>query len=1099
MGVIHCQRCGTELPERARFCLACGQPTGGLTLTDRDRLGRLTAAMPVSLAQKMRSAGRPGERRVVTVLFADVVGSTSLAERMDPEDWSEFINLAWDWLSPAIYRYEGSIAHILGDGLVAFFGSPVVHEDDPIRAVRAALDLLEVTKKLSEEVARRRGIEFAIRVGLNTGLVVVGEVGSDLKYEYTAIGDAVNVAARMQSAARPLSVLLSEHTYRFVAPLFDVVDLGPISVKGKADPVRVYEVTGEKLQPEPLRGVGVLRSPMVGRDLELRSLLERSSALANGSGGMVVIVGEPGLGKSRLIAEWRARLATSGGDSVAGVGWVEGHCLSYGRAVAYHALVELVRALVGVSTAAREREDGGRLRDRLVEQVGEDATQAYPYLAHLLSVELAEPELQLIRSLDPQALQAQYLRALRMVLGGLCARRPLVVVVEDAHWADATSARLMGDLLLLTVDLPLLFCFTARPERDAPSWEPVMAARRPEGISRTELVLNGLADNDSRRLVDNLLGIDALAEEAKALILERSEGNPLFLEEMLRMLIDRGSIGQEGGRWVARGPIEPNDIPDTLQGLLLARIDRLPPDAKHLLLVASVIGRRFPLGILEELLTPSTVQASLATLESADLIRLVASDQEPEYLFRHALIHAAAYESLLRRDRMQLHLAIGEALERLHTGQPDEVAATLAFHFERAEAAEKAATYFARAAQHATATYANTEAGLFYRSAIRLLKEAKAVDEAGMAASLHEGLGDVLELGGLHDQAQAELTVALSLLDERDRIGRARVHRRLGASYHLAQRLGESAQAFVAAEAALGAEPLTPDAGWWHEWVQVQLDHAWLLYFQNRDQALTELLDRARPKAEAWGTSVQRVRLLHCLILLAFRRDRYVISDETLEFARRQLETAIHSGDLRVIALSEFMAGFTFLWHEDLDEAEHHLQAGLSIAQRIGDTILEYRSLTYLPVVARKRGDPAGVRRYLPRLLEVSAAPSMLHDYVAAARAHQGWLAWKEGDLKEAQAKGSEAVEGWREVHVSPYPWQWLARLPLLAIAIRQDRLPDAIEQTRAMLAPPQQILPAELERVLQEALMAWDKTDPTAARAALGRAVRTAGRIGYL
>jgi predicted ATPase/class 3 adenylate cyclase len=1037
---------------------------------------------------------------VVTVLFADVVGSTSLAERMDPEDWSEFINLAWGWLSPAIYRYEGSIAHILGDGLVAFFGSPVVHEDDPVRAVWAALDLLEATKKFSEQVAQRRGIEFAVRIGLNTGLVVVGEVGSDLKYEYTAIGDAVNLAARIESAARPLSVLISQHTYRFVAPLFDVVDLGPISVKGKADPVRVYEVSGEKLQPEPLRGVGALRSPMVGRDLELRSLLERSSALATGTGGFVVIVGEPGLGKTRLLAEWRARLATTGVDSGEAVGWVEGHCLSYGRAVAYHALVELVRALVGASTAARQHEDGGQLRDRLVELVGEDAAQAYPYLAHLLSVELAQPELQLIRSLDPQALQAQYLWALRLVLGGLCARRPLVVVVEDAHWADATSARLLGDLLPLTVDLPLLFCFTARPERDAPGWEPVMAARRTEGISRTELVLNTLAGNDSRRLVENLLGIDALAKEVKALILERSEGNPLFLEEILRMLIDQGSIRQEGGRWAARGPIEPHEIPDTLQGLLLARIDRLPEDAKRIFLVASVIGRRFPLGILKELPTPSTIEASLATLESADLIRRVASDSEPEYLFRHALIHAAAYESLLKRDRMLLHLAIGEALERLHADRLDEIAATLASHFERAEASDKAVTYFARAAQRATAMYANTEAALFYRSAIRLLKEAKAADEPGMAASLHEGLADVLELGGLHDQAQAELAAALSLLDEGDRIGRARVHRKLGVSYQLAQRLAESAQAFAAAEAALGAEPSTPDAGWRHEWVQVQLDHAWLLYFQNRDQALAELLDKARARAEAWGTSVQRVGLLHCLILLAFRRDRLVISDETLEFARRQLETAIHSENLRVIALSEFMAGFTFLWHEDLDEAERHLQACLSIAQRVGDTILEYRSLTYLPVVARKRDDPAGVRRYLPRLLEISAAPSMLlHDYLAAARAHQGWLAWKEDDLEEAQAKGLEAVEGWREVHLSPYPWQWLARLPLLAIAIRQDRLPDAIEHTRAMLAPTQQILPAELEKVLQEALMAWDKTDRTAARAALDRAVRTAGRIDYL
>lgn len=592
-----CAACQTELPAGAKFCFNCGQPVVAPTPADDARHTRLAAATPAPLADKMRAARLAGERKIVTALFADVVGSTALAEQLDPEDWTEIMNGAFDRLSPIIYRYEGSIARLLGDACLAFFGAPVAHEDDPIRAVHAALEMLDSIREYASEVRQHYGIEFAIRIGLNTGPVVVGDVGSDLKFEYTAMGDAVNLAARMQAAARPNVLLISEHTYRFVAPLFDCIDLGPIEVKGKAEPVRVYEVRGTKAQPGRLRGLAGLHSPMVGRKRELETLVRRTETLQGGRGGVAAIIGEPGLGKSRLIAEWKT--ATSADNALQ---WVEGHCLSYGQGLAYHLLLDLLRAMLGVSAATAEPETRAALHTLTSELFDEDAQEIYPYLGHLLSLQLEGPAFDRVRVLDPQTLQSHYLTTLRRLLLTLAARRPLALICDDIHWADPSSTELLIRLLPLTNEAPLLFCFITRPDRDAPGWRLIDAAREAPNVELTELSLSPLSEEDSRQLVSNLLEIEALPEHIRTTILQRAEGNPLFVEEVIRMLIDRGVIIKKGQRWAAVKEIEGVEIPDTLQGLLVARIDRLPDEVKRTLRVASVIGRQFSVRVLEHVL-----------------------------------------------------------------------------------------------------------------------------------------------------------------------------------------------------------------------------------------------------------------------------------------------------------------------------------------------------------------------------------------------------------------------------------------------------------------------------------------------------------------
>jgi class 3 adenylate cyclase len=598
---LPCPRCEAAVPADARFCMNCGLALGDATNEDADRRARISAAIPVPLIEKMRAAKLTGERKPVTALFADVVGSTTLAEQMDPEDWTQIINEAFDLMSTAVFRYEGTIAQLQGDAMLAFFGAPVAHEDDPDRAIRAALDMVAAVDEFAGQLKQERGIEFRIRAGVNTGPVIVGNVGSDLRYEYTALGDAVNVAARVQTAAQAGDVLITENTRRFVADAFELDGLGAVELRGKTEPVHLYRVRGLRAIPVRRRGlesVG-LTSPLVGRVSELETLQALFAVVRAGRGRLAVLLGEPGIGKSRLMAELKAGVAE--GDLT----WVEGRCVSYGRTLPYHLVLDVVRSMVGLPFAAPEAEMRTMLDERLATLLGPEAADVTAYLAHLLALPLSVTESELVQQ-DPEALQSRYLAAIHRVLRALAARSPLVVVCEDIHWADPASVDSIIQLLPLATALPILLIFAGRQETDSPGWRLVAQPRETLGDALTEIWLQPLTEDDSRALVANLLEIESLPDSVRDAILTRSEGNPFFVEEVIRMLIERGAIARVDDRWVANEAITAVEIPETLHGLLLARIDQLPDDAKRSLRVASVIGRQFPVRVLERVLSTTT-------------------------------------------------------------------------------------------------------------------------------------------------------------------------------------------------------------------------------------------------------------------------------------------------------------------------------------------------------------------------------------------------------------------------------------------------------------------------------------------------------------
>lgn len=540
-----------------------------------------------------------GERRPVTALFVDVVGSTSLAERMDPEDWATTMERAMAIMTGTVERYEGWVSSHTGDGFMALFGLPSAHEDDPARAVSSAIEMVGAIDLFGQEL-RPNGIEFQIRVGINTGEVVVRDTATGGATRDSRIyGDTLNVAARMQTEARPGGIMITGETYGRVSGAIESRHVGLVSVRGKAEPVEAYEVLGRTGVLRSVRGIAGLTSPMVGRDAELAQLVATLTPVRAGLGRMALVVGEPGIGKSRLLAELR-RVAEADG-----FGWVEARTVSYGRHLPLHLAIDLVRALIGLpdpleSIPAGEASE--RLASRVHDLVGADDAEMGPILSHLLSLPLDGVGAERLAHMEPRTLQLRYTEALSSLIEGTARNHPLVVVCDDMHWADDASVDLLLPLVATLSALPALWLVASRAERDVPGWRLLGAAYDAFGEALVDLRLRPLGADDGERLVANLLAIDSLPAATRAMILARAEGNPLFVEEIVRMLIDREAIEFRDSRWIATARVVDVEIPETLHGLLLARIDRLPGEARRVLRVASVIGRTFPVSVLDRVM-----------------------------------------------------------------------------------------------------------------------------------------------------------------------------------------------------------------------------------------------------------------------------------------------------------------------------------------------------------------------------------------------------------------------------------------------------------------------------------------------------------------
>ncbi|HUG35018.1 MAG TPA: adenylate/guanylate cyclase domain-containing protein [Anaerolineales bacterium] len=702
----------------------------------------LSRYLPQELITKLEAARSRntmvGERRVITMLFCDVKGSTAAAEKVDPEIWSDIMNGVFEYMIRPIYKYEGLVPRLMGDAILAFFGAPITHEDDPQRAVLAALEIQQGIKSYADEIRLQHGLEFGLRVGINTGLVVVGEIGSDLRMEYTAIGDAINLAARMEQTAPVGTIQISDDTYKLVAPFFEVEPLGVVEVKGKAAPVKTYRVIRVKSTPGQLRGLEGMTSPLVGRDDQLILLNDRLKDLDRGTGSVVAVVGEAGLGKSTLVAELKK--STDGSR----YSWLRGDSLSYTRSITYYPWRQIIRQSVDAhddDSPAEVRHKLGYVCDCCTLPGGD-----IPFLEAMLAVE-SEESSKVVMGIQGDELNQRMIDATRGFLCGLAVESPLVIVFDDLHWADEASLNLLLNLVDLSAAQPIVFICMSRPDKTAASWDALEKMKETQAGGFYPVDLAPLQVNQTETLLANLLGVKDLPNSIRDLIVEKAEGNPFFIEEIIRSLIETKQIVRENSHWRAVREDANVSLPNTLRGVLGARIDRLPESSKHVLQNAAVIGRLFDLRILKRLTgLNGGLEPHIHYLKEASLIEAT----REEYAFRHVLIQEAAYESILIKNRTQIHKQIGETLEELHADRIEEFAPLLAHHFYSAGDGRSLA-YDVVAGEKAARLYANAEAATHFRRALEVAR--RSGGDAAQITHLFNQLGQVFELAGRYEQA----------------------------------------------------------------------------------------------------------------------------------------------------------------------------------------------------------------------------------------------------------------------------------------------------------------------------------------------------------
>jgi class 3 adenylate cyclase/tetratricopeptide (TPR) repeat protein len=734
--------------------------------------------IPKELLKKLNAAiaggGLVGERRVVTMLFCDVKGSTAAAEQLDPEDWTDVINGAFENMIKPVYKYEGTVARLMGDSILAFFGAPIAHEDDPARAVLAGLEIVAGIKPYCEKVEQRFGVAVDVRVGINTGMVVVGAVGSDLRLEYTAMGDAINLAARMEQTAEPGTVQIAHDTYKLVAPLFDVEELGGISVKGKEEPILAYRVIARKAEPGRMRGLAGLESRLIGRAIEMATLDEILGNAQHGVGHIVCLMSEAGLGKTRLIEEIRNKWKHN-----PELDWYSISSLSYESSNAYGIFQNLVRQLLGIGYDDSPADSRHKLEPMLDWFDAAHRGHADQVLSVLLGIEDRSG----LPPLEGEAFRRELHAVIEHIFRKTLSAKPGVLVIDDLHWSDAASIELLIALLPLTNELPLVLLFALRPNRDAPGWQVTQYAERELSHRYTELKLRPLSAQDSRLMVQTLLGGVEIPEEMMTKILERAVGNPFFIEEVVRSLIENGTFVRDdsSGRWTVTARSDMFDIPDSLHALLAARIDQLEEMTRRTLQLSAVIGRSFYARVLAAIAEPGhDLDRELGTLQRLEMIGEAARMPEIEYRFRNPLTQEVVYKTILVKQRREFHRRVAETMEALYPDRLDEYSGLLAHHFVASDLYGKAVEYLRRAARRAQALYSYDDATRHLHAALDLMPANTTTGT--LRAELVEELADVRR--GVRDftQAIALYRQALDLYraaSDYEPVQLVRVHRKL--------------------------------------------------------------------------------------------------------------------------------------------------------------------------------------------------------------------------------------------------------------------------------------------------------------------------------
>ena len=956
-----------------------------------------------------------GERKQVTVLFADCAGFTAMSTHLDPEDLHAVMDGCFAGITEAVHRYEGTVNQFTGDGVMALFGAPIAHEDHAVRAVAAALAIQKAIGAYAETLKRTRGLDFALRIGINTGPVVVGRIGDDLRMDYTAQGETVNLAARLQTAAAPGATLISEATQALVSGYFVTLDAGAFEVKGLDHPVHAFTVADQRRRRARFE-VAVERglTPLVDRTRELGRLVESVARARSGRGQVISVVGDAGVGKSRLIYELRRRLADEP------VLCLEGHCLPHGEALPFHLVAQFLQTNFGLEEGDAPAAQAAKVAEG-VERLDPALVWTVPYLRHVLGLSADELEHD---GLDQAQRKRRLIDAVKALTLRGAQHRPLVLLAEDLQWMDRHSEEYCRALVDSVAGHPIVLVFTHRPGYTAP-WQ--------DRSFHERLTLEALSEDDTAEMVKGMLGLPELSPAVRELVVSRSEGNPFFIEELTRYLRER-ALHEGAGARDAR-------VPSTVHDLLTARIDRLPDTLKRTLQLASVLGRDFALALLERIAPASAdVKGDVAELVRLELLREKDVFPDLRLSFSHMLVRQVAYDGLLLKARAELHARAGAAIESLYPSRTDEFVQELAEHYGKSADRDKALHYLERAADRAAGLFAYEEAEEFYRRALELVSAGEA--HAPARARLLGKQGDAAYASGALAKARAHWRDALAAIDAAcDRRIAADLHRRMamacweaGDSDEAVAHLGRGLAALEADSANLEAARL------YQELARIHFrrgDHATAMEWAKRALALGAQLhapDVISHAYNTWGVALARAgeieegagfvarsletALTHQLGAVACRAYTnlavmYATIDHarSLEYCREGLALAQKIGDhLQQSWLYCTLAGGHCTLAGDYDEGVRAAEAAVEIDERLGQRNHLPIPLIILAQVYQCRGDYEPSAHYYKRALDVAETvgePQLLFPcYEGLAT-----LAIERGDEAEAEAWLSRSRE----------------------------------------------------------------------------------------
>ncbi len=938
MPAIRCTKCGFENPPGMRFCGNCGtrleEPTSAPQPIEptslHDLPGKVGVMMGADLLERFRQAGleAAGQRRNVTVLFADLSGFTAYSHQVDSEDAYALIQQFIGLMVKDVYKYDGMVDKFMGDGLMAIFGAPIAHENSSELAIRSAIEMQADVSRLGESMKDRLPEGLVLHVGLHSGPVVVGSIGTNMLMNYTAIGDTVNLAYRLVENAPPGTILVSEAVYQHTHPIFDFNPVEPLHLKGLPQPVSAFAVVGLRSQPGPVRGIEGMRAPMIGRDVELSLLDQIGGALAEArQSSFVFIQGEAGIGKSRLVAEFVEHMRGRGIYTLTGCSF------TYRRSMSYWIFLDLLRGYLGVPTNAPEADVREKLTRKVDDLLGAHGSEVFPFLEYLFSLKTISGETsEKLRFLDAPQLRRQIFMAVRDLLVAEARRNPIVLIFEDLHWADESSLDLLEFLIEAVRQEPVMIVSISRPTPETALQKVIEQAYRSMEERFYTIQLQSLSAAQSQVLLEKLLSIQNLPVETCQEIIDHSAGNPFYLEEIIRMLIDEKIIHETETGWdlIAGANIASLGVPDTLQGLILARFDRLDEIHRRVLQVASLIGRDFNSKLLKMVLgAPGgamEAEADSAAGNSYDppipeilndltergFIIAQPGTSDPDYRFKHALVSDAIYGTLLKSDRSTLHGQTGEAIETLYADRIDEQIELLARHYYWSARYDRALHYLILAGQKAARGYANEQARQHFEQGLDVLK--KVAHEAQQTLELYTGLGDVQAMAGEYPEARASYQSALESITSNDpRIfarERSNLQRKIGTTF---ERQGDYAQA---------------------------------LSYLSSAQATLEYAAGPSPVEVAW--------IANDTGWIHFRRGNLEMAEKTFLAALNEVEDT-HQYD--VIASIYNRLGGVYYAKDMIDLASNYVRKSLFLRQEIGDVNAVARSYNNLGLLRWKRGD----------------------------------------------------------------------------------------------------------------------------------------------